>query len=121
MNPHPQPFPRRGKGARLLLSRRAGLGMTMLYLVQESEAETDAARKSYGRLLLILLGVDVLIGVDPKEYDLRRCAELSAGKLCLWGGVNGHLTVERGDPDQVAREVAGSLEILGNQPGFILQ
>jgi len=69
---------------------------------------------------IIDAGVDVLIGVDPKEYDLRQTIELSAGKLCLWGGVNGHLTVERGTPDQVVQEVESSLDILGNQPGFIL-
>jgi hypothetical protein len=69
---------------------------------------------------IIEAGVDVLIGVDPLEYDLSRAAELSAGKLCLWGGVNGHLTVERGNPDQVRQEVQTSLEILGKQPGLIL-
>ena len=69
---------------------------------------------------IIQAGVDVLIGVDPKEYDLRQTAELSAGKLCLWGGVNGHLTMERGTPDQVVQEVESSMKILGNQPGFIL-
>jgi hypothetical protein len=69
---------------------------------------------------IIEAGVDVLIGVDPLEYDLGRTAELSDGKLCLWGGVNGHLTVERGHPDEVRQEVLTSLEILGKQPGFIL-
>jgi uroporphyrinogen-III decarboxylase len=69
---------------------------------------------------IIEAGVDVLIGVDPLEYDLGRAAELSAGKLCLWGGVNGHLTVERGNPDQVRQEVQTSLEIIGKQPGLIL-
>jgi hypothetical protein len=58
--------------------------------------------------------------VDPLEYDLTRTAELSAGKLCLWGGVNGHLTVERGFSDQIIQEVQKSLDILGKQPGFIL-
>jgi hypothetical protein len=70
--------------------------------------------------LIIEAGVDVLIGVDPQEYDLRRVIELAAGRLCLWGGVNGHLTVERGNPEQVAQEVTTCLEFLGNQPGFIL-
>jgi hypothetical protein len=65
-------------------------------------------------------GVDVLIGLDPREYDLRRAAELAAGRLCLWGGVNGHLTVERGSPQDVRREVETSLEIFRDQPGFIL-
>jgi hypothetical protein len=69
---------------------------------------------------IIEAGVDVLIGVDPLEYDLKRTAQLSAGKLCLWGGVNGHLTVERRTPSQVRQEVQTGLEILGKQPGFIL-
>ncbi len=69
---------------------------------------------------IIEAGVDVLIGVDPLEYDLERLAKLAAGKLCLWGGVNGHLTVERGTPQQVTQEVQRSLELLGCQPGFIL-
>jgi uroporphyrinogen-III decarboxylase len=69
---------------------------------------------------IIQAGVDVLIGVDPKEYDLNRTTELAKGKLCLWGGVNGHLTVERGTPDQVAQEVSQSLDLRGDRPGFIL-
>jgi hypothetical protein len=69
---------------------------------------------------IIEAGVDVLIGVDPLEYDLGRAAELSAGKLCLWGGVNGHLTVEHGNSDQVRQEVQTSLDIFRKQPGFIL-
>jgi uroporphyrinogen-III decarboxylase len=69
---------------------------------------------------IIASGVDVLIGVDPKEYDLRRTAELSAGKLCLWGGLNGHLTVERGSADEVKSEVNSSLEIFRENGGFIL-
>lgn len=69
---------------------------------------------------MIEAGVDVLIGVDPLEYDLSRTAELADGRLCLWGGVNGHLTVERGSPEQVVQETQTTLGILGKQPGFIL-
>ena len=70
---------------------------------------------------IIEAGVDVLIGVDPLEYDLVRAAELSAGKLCLWGGVNGHLTVERGQSGAgEAGSAQTSLDIFGKQPGFIL-
>lgn len=69
---------------------------------------------------IIETGVDVLIGVDPREYDLGKVAELASGKLCLWGGMNGHLTVERGTPGQVAREVMDSLETMDGHPGFIL-
>jgi len=70
--------------------------------------------------LIIESGVDVLIGVDPREYDLERLAGKAAGKLCLWGGVNGHLTVERGNPEEVEREVSRALHILGSRGGFIL-
>jgi hypothetical protein len=69
---------------------------------------------------IIAAGVDVLIGVDPREYDLSRVAQLAFGKLCLWGGVNGHITVERGTPEQVAQEVKHSLAVMKNNPGFIL-
>ena len=70
--------------------------------------------------MIIEAGVDVLIGVDPREYDLARAAELADGKLCLWGGVNGHVTVERGTPEEVAREVKSSLKTMRGKPGFIL-
>jgi hypothetical protein len=69
---------------------------------------------------IIEAGVDVLIGVDPNEYDLRRTLELSRGKLCLWGGVNGHLAVEGGSPAQVREETEACLRLVGSQPGFIL-
>lgn len=69
---------------------------------------------------IIESGVDVIIGVDPCEYDLARAAELANKKLCLWGGVNGHLAVERGTPEAVTEQVASSLEIMKGKPGFIL-
>ncbi len=70
--------------------------------------------------LIIESGVDVLIGVDPKEYDLQKTAALSREKLCLWGGLNGHLTVERGTREEVEREVETALDTLGGGGGFIL-
>jgi hypothetical protein len=64
-------------------------------------------------------GVDVIIGVDPHAYDLAATKALLGGRVCLWGGVNGHLTVEHGSPADVQREVAHALEILGPD-GLIL-
>ena len=70
--------------------------------------------------LIIESGVDALIGVDPREYDLQMLAKKAKGKLCLWGGVNGHLTVEGGTPEQVAQEVNDAMKMLASLGGFIL-
>jgi len=69
---------------------------------------------------IIAAGVDVLIGVDPRQFDLGKLAELAHGRICLWGGVNGHLTVERGSPTEVENEVRRALQLFAPQGGFIL-
>lgn len=66
------------------------------------------------------LGIDVLIGVDPAHWDMALAKEKLAGKVCLWGGVNGHLTVERGDPEAVRAEVRQAMQTLAPGGGFIL-
>lgn len=58
-------------------------------------------------------GVDVLIGVDPACWDLEMAKRKLVGKICLWGGVNGHLTIEQGEPEQVQAEVRRAMEVLG--------
>ena len=65
-------------------------------------------------------GVDAVIGVDPAEWDLEITKCKLGGKVCLWGGVNGHLTVEQGSSDQVRAEVRKALEVLAPGGGFIL-
>jgi len=70
--------------------------------------------------LIIESGVDVLVGVDPREYDLQALAVKAQGRLCLWGGVNGHITVENGAPEQVAQEVEDAMQRLAPLGGFIL-
>ena len=69
--------------------------------------------------LIAEAGVDVLIGVDPEAFDLALTKEKLKGKVCLWGGVNGHLTVEHGQADEVEKEVRTALKELGPD-GFIL-
>ena len=64
-------------------------------------------------------GVDVIIGIDPHAYDLTATKDILGGRVCLWGGVNGHLTVEHGSPDAVKNEVAAALDTLGPD-GLIL-
>jgi len=65
-------------------------------------------------------GVDVLIGVDPMRWDLAEAKRRLAGRVCLWGGINGHLTVEAGTPDVVRDEVRRAVDVLAPGGGFIL-
>jgi hypothetical protein len=65
-------------------------------------------------------GVDALIGVDPAAWDLTVAKEKLGGKVCLWGGVNGHLTVEHGTTEEVGAEVRRAMEIIAPGGGFIL-
>jgi hypothetical protein len=65
-------------------------------------------------------GADAIIGVDPEQWDLEVAKQKLGGSVCLWGGVNGHLTVELGDPEGVRAQVRQALEILSPGGGFIL-
>ena len=65
-------------------------------------------------------GADVIIGVDPVQWDLAIAQQKLGGHVCLWGGVNGHLTVELGKPEDVRAEVRKAIEILSADSGFIL-
>jgi len=72
--------------------------------------------------MLTEAGVDALIGVDPiqgKGTDMAEMKRRTAGKMCLWGGVNGFLTVERGTPEGIQFAVREALDTLGPD-GFIL-
>jgi hypothetical protein len=70
--------------------------------------------------LIAEAGVDVIIGVDPREWDLARTKQRIGDRVCLWGGVNGHLTVEQGDEAKVRSEVRHALETLAPGGRFIL-
>ncbi len=72
--------------------------------------------------LIVEAGVDVLIGVDPVQdphadlYELKRAA---GGRLCLWGGVSGAMTVEMGTEEEVRAAVRRAIKALGPR-GLIL-
>jgi len=70
--------------------------------------------------LLPKIGVDAVIGVDPRAWDMAAAKQILRGKVCLWGGVNGHLTVEQGAPSEVEAEVAEAMRLLAPGGGFIL-
>ena len=65
-------------------------------------------------------GVDVLIGIDPHTYDLEKTKAVLKDRICLWGGVNGHLTVELGSKEETREEVRRAMRLLGEGGGFIL-
>ena len=68
-------------------------------------------------------GVDVLIGVDPcagEGRDMSTIKQALAGKVALWGGVNGFLTVEMGSREDIDRAVERAIEVLAPGGGFIL-
>jgi hypothetical protein len=65
-------------------------------------------------------GVDAVLGVDPAQWDLEKARIRLGRNVCMWGGVNGHLTVELGQPVKVIAEVRRAMEHLAPQGGFIL-
>ncbi|MFC1558671.1 uroporphyrinogen decarboxylase family protein [candidate division KSB1 bacterium] len=69
------------------------------------------------------LGIDVLIGVDPllgKGADIKTLKKKADGKFCLWGGVNGHITIEMGTESDIENSIEKSMQILAQNSGFIL-
>jgi len=68
------------------------------------------------------LGVDSLVGVDPVQgkADLAEAKRRLGGSMCLWGGINGALTVGRGTPDEIGLAVAAAIRTLGPGGGFVL-
>jgi uroporphyrinogen-III decarboxylase len=65
-------------------------------------------------------GIDVLIGIDPHTYDLNETKKALKGKVCMWGGVNGHLTIEMGSEEQTRTEVQNAMREMSSGGGFIL-
>jgi hypothetical protein len=68
-------------------------------------------------------GVDVILGVDPLqrgEHPLETMRDKLGGRVCLWGGVNGAITVEEGTESEVREAVIQALEAMRGVNGFIL-
>lgn len=67
-------------------------------------------------------GIDVLIGIDPIQgthTDMPLMKDKLGGRVCLWGGVSGAVTVELGTEEEIRSAVREAIEILGPD-GFIL-
>jgi uroporphyrinogen-III decarboxylase len=70
--------------------------------------------------MLVEAGVDAVIGVDPEQWDLAETKKRLGGRICLWGGVNGHHTVEEGDEEEVREAVRRAMAVLSPGGGFVL-
>jgi uroporphyrinogen-III decarboxylase len=67
-------------------------------------------------------GIDVLIGLDPIQgthTDMPLMKRKLGDKICLWGGVSGAVTVERGNEEEVREAVRYAIKTLGPK-GYIL-
>ena len=72
--------------------------------------------------LFLEAGIDVLIGLDPVQgthSDLAKIKQKVVGRLCVWGGVSGAVTVELGSEEEVRLAVQEAIRRLGPD-GFIL-
>jgi len=70
--------------------------------------------------MFIEVGIDAIIGIDPDAWDMAEAKRKLGGKVCLWGGVSGHLTVEQGTAEEVRRAVREAMRLLAPGGGFIL-
>jgi hypothetical protein len=67
-------------------------------------------------------GIDVLVGLDPVQgthTDMSFIKKKIGHRICLWGGVSGAITVERGSEKEIREAVRSAVETLGRK-GFIL-
>jgi uroporphyrinogen decarboxylase len=72
---------------------------------------------------LLESGIDVLIGIDPVQgrgTDMAEIKRRIGDKICLWGGVNGFVTVEMGTKEEIANAVQTAINAMSLNGGFIL-
>ncbi len=69
---------------------------------------------------LVEAGLDAIVGIDPLVTDLAAIKGKAAGRIALWGGVNGYVTVEEKGEEEVRAAVRQAVATLGPSGGFIL-
>jgi len=73
--------------------------------------------------MLVEAGGDVILGIDPgqgKGTTLQAVRDRMGGRVGLWGGVSGPLTIETGTEADVRRGVEEAIRTLGPAGRFIL-
>jgi len=68
------------------------------------------------------IGVDVLnpMQSNAKDMDPSRIKEKTAGKMALWGGIDTHVVLPNGGPEEVRAEVKKKFAIYGQGGGYML-
>ena len=68
------------------------------------------------------MNIDLLYGIDPVQggYDMERAKREIGDTVCLWGGVNAHVTLEHGGREEVRDAVRRAISMLAPGGGFIL-
>lgn len=69
------------------------------------------------------LDIDLLIHVDPVQdnVDLHQLKQKIGDDICIVGGVNSYLTVERGTNQEIEQAVTEAIRALAPGGGFILE
>jgi uroporphyrinogen decarboxylase len=69
---------------------------------------------------MIDIGVDVLHPLQPGPVDVDRVGREYRGKVSFWGALDTRQLLERGTPQQVAREVEHIIKALGTPDGGLV-
>ena len=68
------------------------------------------------------IGIDILnpLQSNAKDMDPLRIKEKTAGKMALWGGIDTHEVLPKGDNQAVRAEVQKKISIYGKGGGYVL-
>jgi uroporphyrinogen decarboxylase len=69
---------------------------------------------------LIEIGVQILNPLQPEAMDILEIKHLYGRDLCFNGGISTQLTLPRGTAQDVRREVAACLKLLGKGGGYVI-
>jgi len=66
--------------------------------------------------------IDSLLGVDPVQgkANLAEVKRRMGRRVCLWGGINGALTLGHGTPEEVREATEAAICTLGPGGAFVL-
>lgn len=69
---------------------------------------------------LIEAGVEILNPTQPECMDLLWLKKEYGNDLCFNGGISSQLTIPRGSPKQIKKEIRAAMRYIGNNGGYIV-